>query len=272
MNKVPRFNLENVQLEAKHPLDVSSSLWPVLQRNARAAFAGQFCVSEEHSPEDLLLSALPSDAPRLSVQGPNQRSLSEIDYFVKFDDLPRYRDTLRKPQLLVGNELAADQSISRPSLIIARLEGQAVGHLYVADNVSGATERTQPQKWCLIFKNDRWIREVVVLPEFQHRGIGLAMSRLALKSAMVGQPFSTYAWPLENPEVANMLDLPGVVATSMGQVQPFGPPDKSLPAEQSRYHHRNARRLSRRIEALPGFRQALSEMRPPRSWGVDASR
>lgn len=254
------FNLSGIQLEARHPYDVNAIVWPILQRNARAAFSDSLLGESNHSD----LSTV--------IETSHQRSQTEIDHFVKLHDTARYRDTRRNPQLLVGNEFADNQSFSRPSLITAQAEGRIVGHLYVADNVSGETEKIQAKKRLLRTRNYRFIREAVVIPEFQHRGIVLAMAHLALKGAQIGQPFSAYAWPLENNEVSGLLSLPGITRTNMGPVQPFGPPEISAPAEQHRYQHRSARRLGRQIAALPGFKAALKDIRPPRVWNGAASK
>lgn len=259
MTETDNFDLKGIQLEARHPLDVNKSFWPILQQNALLAFTDSLVLPKITTTED---------GAYAEVRAP-VRTQEEVGFFVKIRQPQYYRDTRRNPNLLVGKEFNADQSFSRPSLIIARDGGDIVGHLYVADNVSGATEKIREQKRNGRLHKHRFIREVVVRPEYQHRGIALAMAHLALKGAMFGQPASAYAYPEADVAATNtalLLKFKGLNCHLVGPSNPFGPEDLAEAVDMYRYSHRNARSLARQIGRLPGAEAAFKSMKPIRSW------
>jgi len=237
------FNLTGVQLESRHPLDLNNSVWPLLQRNAQLAFTDSLLESGQPTNPILDTSdylSLEGEYALRAIEknnydnGLHKRTQSEIDCFVKIDPQKAgpiaYRELRRHPERYAGKETDTSPSYSESSIITTRI-----------------------------------IQEVIVRPEYQHRGIALAMVHLALKQSGFRQPVSATAWPAESAAAASLLVMPGIVGQVEPQLSyPFG--SGAEPAETYFYHHPSSRKLFSQIAKLPGMTEALRSMKPARVW------
>lgn len=162
------------------------------------------------------------------------RSQDEIDELVDWNDPERYYKSHEDPNSEVGKRFNANQSYTGQKVAVA-VEAdsmKAIGFAYAANNVSGSTEAERTAKRLSVVKNYLWLREVAVLPEHQHQGVGQFLGSMLLKYASDRQPVTAYIWPEEISFLEGVLTKLGFSATGEQPVKIFG--ETSEPVRQVR--------------------------------------
>lgn len=156
-------------------------------------------------------------------RGLRNRSREEIDALVGWNEPDRYYESHIDPNSEVGRRFNSSQIYFNPKVAVATEDGEPIGFIYSANNVSGRHKAEIATKRLFVAKRYLWLREVVVRPDKQGRGIAKAMGRTLLKAADEDQPVSTYVWPEEIPHIQEKLAGLGFAPTGDSPVKPFGP-------------------------------------------------
>ncbi len=145
---------------------------------------------------------------------------------------------------LSSGRLYAGQKFAKPTLAQAHIGERLVGFACMADNTSGSyMKRTAKMHgWTPdgLARRYAWMREFVVDPAEQRRGIATALGLLMLSNRSPEQPMSAYTWA-ENPggeALVRAWDMqPGVDEETGGidydPVEIFG--TDATPAQQARW-------------------------------------
>jgi GNAT superfamily N-acetyltransferase len=161
------------------------------------------------------------------------RSQTEIDALVDWQDPNRYFTSHIDPNTEVGKRFNDHQSFTQPRVALATDGDETVGFAYSAYNVSGKTQAIQTLKRLNVAKNYLWIREMAVKPDHQRLGIAQAMGRALLKESVDEQPVTAYIWPDEISFLGDAVEWFWFLPTSEQQVKVFG--DDTEPIKQVRY-------------------------------------
>ena len=153
---------------------------------------------------------------------PEERTLSDIDTFVNWNNTPEFYRGMNDPNLQVGKQLRADQQYWNPTLAVATVSGLPVGFAYAANNVSGKYQIERWAKRASVIKNFLWLRNVVVHPDFQGNGIATKLVTSLLSDAKALQPVSAYVYREETPDVAKTLERHAFRVTGVSDAYPFG--------------------------------------------------
>lgn len=173
------------------------------------------------------------------------RTQAEIDALVEWDEPTLFYESHLDPNSQVGKRYNANQSYSKPRVVVAMEAGGPVGFAFSAHNVSGATERDRLVKRLSVVKNYLWLREVAVRPEFQRQGIAKELGRKLLKDAIPFQPPTAYVWPDEIGFLQGALERVGFSATGEQDVKVFG--EESAPIRQVRLQAPSARSVLQKL-------------------------
>ncbi len=162
------------------------------------------------------------------------RSREEIEALAGWNDPDRFATSHINPNTEVGRRYNPNQTYYDPMLAIAEADGVVAGFAYTAHNVSGPNEAVRRAKSVFPSKRYLWLREAVVHPDFQHRGVAVALGSALLSAAGVNknQPVSTYIWPDEMPSLQPRLTRLGFRAQDETRVAIFG--EGSEPVRQVR--------------------------------------
>lgn len=169
-------------------------------------------------------------------------------------DTATYIDSRRDPASLIGSVWHGNMDIHGSRLLVAYDEPdncRPVGYLLSANNVSGETRLSRSLKRLSVVKNYHWIREVVVDPPYQRRGIGMQLlyDSFAGLTALPWQPGSAYAWPEENPQADSFLRKAGFERGPDEELAGvFG--EGSEPVRQARYQAKSAAAVCRHIKEI----------------------
>lgn len=177
------------------------------------------------------------------------RSQEEIDFFV---GTPQHFDEVsHRPQgRLEGGSLNANQGYFRPRIVIAYDKDKPVGFINTADNVSGDSLEIRSKKMQGRLKRYRTAIEAAVDPEYQGRGIGVALALGWLMTADHLQTGTAYTFPEELPEADKLVQKLG--GKSMGEPSPkkrFG--EATAPVLQEGYKLITARWAARKLLLNP---------------------
>ncbi|MGF7229246.1 MAG: GNAT family N-acetyltransferase [Candidatus Saccharibacteria bacterium] len=180
------------------------------------------------------------------------RTNSEIDELVSWDNPGRFYRSHMDPNSEVGEAFNANQDFRYPKVAVARQDGEPTGFAYSAHNVSGASVAIREAKHYSIIKNYLWLREVVVDPMHRERGVGTALVEALLrdKTTIPYQPVATYIWPSEMPTMQSTLERRGFRETGSQRVKLFGHAGEVV---QTRMQARSVRGLLGSISAAQAF-------------------
>lgn len=183
-----------------HPAELDEQYWRALQGIAKVSLTESMRAVNRDKPE--------LDAQRL----------------VDWDDPERYCVSHLDPNTERGRRYNARQEYVDPRVAVAFNDaGQRVGFAYTAHNVSGSFVERRA-KLLMPSKRYLWLRDVVVLPEYQESGVATDMVAGLLESPEVDerQPVSTYIWPQLMPVLASILQRHGFEDRGSMEVYPFG--------------------------------------------------
>ena len=232
-----QFRLENISFRVEEPLPGAE--WPEIQKLRYMAYS----------------SAIPRRTP------------DEMRYLTQHNNSAAFLVSCRDPHFSVGQgRLFPDQAFANPTIAKAYdANRRLVGFASAADNVSG---RFAVERWIKMRGTAHryaWLREVVVHPDLQRRGIGRALGALMLDRFDDGQPVSAYTWR-ENPageRFAQSLGLEemrgedGEVVEEV--VYPFGA--ARSPAAQVRWSGKTASEVQQHIISDEAAHEAILSAR-----------
>lgn len=183
-------------------------------------------ISDEGWVEAQLLQR---DAFSHTLEGNNKEDIAQL---VGLSDPHRFIASHRDPNIEVGNRFTDNQEFNRPRVAIAKKGEDLVGFAYSADNISGTTLQ-RAVKRNFVTKNYLWLREFVVHPDYQQKGIAKRMGKLILEDANVKQPVTAYIWPeVKGTDfLEGVLSDLGFIRTGSRDVKIFGlnrPPIKQV--------------------------------------------
>jgi GNAT superfamily N-acetyltransferase len=173
------------------------------------------------------------------------RSLSEIDELVGWDDPDRFYTSHADPMTEVGKRFNDDQSYTHPRVAVATSGKELLGFAYSAHNTSGSTDNERQKKRLSIVKNYLWLREIAVRPDHQQQGVAISLSRLLLKDAIRLQPVTAYVWPEEVDFLPGILGSLGFQETGEQQVILYG--QDSDPVKQVRMQAKSAHSVLKKL-------------------------
>jgi len=183
-----------------HPAELDEQYWRALQGIAKVSLTESMTAANRDEPE--------LDAQKL----------------VDWDNPERYHASHLDPNTERGRRYNARQEYVSPRVAVAFNDaGQRIGFAYTAHNVSGSYVERRA-KLLMPSKRYLWLRDVVVLPEYQEDGVATGMVAGLLESPEVDerQPVSTYIWPQLMPALASTLQRHGFEDRGSTEVHPFG--------------------------------------------------
>lgn len=136
---------------------------------------------------------------------PDSRKAEDISHLVNATDIWRYAETRLDPNMAIGREFGVGQRFYAPHVVIAEKEGEVVGYLYSALNISGGGLHRAVKRATAPHKIYNWQREVAVAPDHQHKGVARAMLAVGLQQRDARHPVTAYVWKDELPELYNEL-------------------------------------------------------------------
>ncbi len=190
------------------------------------------------------------------------RPQADIDYLIDWDDPEAFRASRLDPQEAVRRgRLYKDQSFRKPLVALAANEDRVVGYAYMADNTSGNFVERQI-KMLGVAKRYAWLREIAVLPEYQHRGIAHVLTYLSLERRDSLQPVTAYVWE-ENASARGLLHSFGFERSPQDQVpadfKAFG--EYARPAKMYRLAAKSASLVLLKILTNPGAYSAIKAVK-----------
>jgi len=134
----------------------------------------------------------------------------------------------------VGKRFYSNQVYTHTRLAIATIDRTIVGYGYSAHNASGGGGPSEEHNDSLMARLERraklmsidfnylWIRDIVVHPDFQGRGIANEIGRTLLEDGYGHQPVAAYTFPTDLPQVESKLLGLGFERTSEPEPNAFG--------------------------------------------------
>ncbi len=223
----PEFNLKGLNFWVGKPEDLEIEHWQQIQSIAKLAFTASFGRVDE----------------------------AGIDHLLHIGDVERFRDGRIDPQVDVADGRLNNGEFSFIRIALALNGEEIVGETLVADNTSGPSEfirhtkmRISPSLPIPKFGQRRyaWIRETVVRPDFQHRGIAHTLGYRALHTRHPRQPVSTYEWDATYKDSERLESL-GFKFTGGNLRKPFG---NDQEVYQSRFQAKRAGRVKDGIASI----------------------
>jgi GNAT superfamily N-acetyltransferase len=195
MSKTPNFELEGITFRKDRANKIDQPTWRQIQGVERKAFSAGL-----------------------------GRPQADIDHLLDWYSPQRYGEERTKPMVAVERgRLRKNQLITKPRVVVAYDEDRPVGYTYVANNTSGSSNWERHEKMWVPGKHYAWVREIAVDPEYQHRGIALAMGYLAVEKVRPTQPVTAYIWE-ENADLLALANYLGLNETGRSENEyPFGP-------------------------------------------------
>lgn len=186
-----------------------------------------------------------------------RRDSSDIDYWLKVEDLEAFKATRLDPSVAVSSgELNPNQSFAHAVMVVAYEGETPVGVAYNADNTSGGNAIIRGAKMMSTARRYAWFKEMAVRPDFQRRGIAYAMTALILGERHPQQPATAYVW--------KDLGYMGKILGSIGFKDDGSNPSYPRPFGKKRPHvvqHRlvapSCDLVTKKIMAVPGAESAL---------------
>ncbi len=194
------------------------------------------------------------------------RSEEEIAYLSQKDNSLEFFGGCLDPQFAVKTgRLYGDQGFANLTVARAFDGNELVGFGYAADNVSGRFAAERWAKMHTLANRYAWLREVVVHPDMQKRGIGTALGTIMLDHFDDRQPVSAYTWK-ENRAGQNFVRSLGLTRSEDKEglilrpqpVYPFGPGTKA--ASQIRWSGAVSG-VHDYVTAQPEGKRAMDEVR-----------
>jgi len=241
MPSSPEFNTEDLRFWVGSPDTLSMMSWKQMQTVA----------------EEAMLAVSPDE---------------EVAWAIHKSDTVRFARGRRDPQVEVQAGRLNEGEFSNLGVAAAfNDKDKIVGYSYSADNTSGNPAFVRRLKMNISpalpvpkvgHRRYAWIRETMVHPEYQHRGIAHVLGYLSIAERHPKQPVAIYEWEPASRIVDSLQNL-GLERTGAQIKQPYGAGSK--PKELVRFAASRAQTVMDNIHGLsPSAAQAIENAQKSR--------
>lgn len=196
MAEQPHFSLEGLTFRHTKASKIFQPEWRDIQELERKAFSAAL------------------DRPQI-----------DIDHLLDWYSPQKYSEDRTAPMTAIDRgRLRSNQLITKPRAVLAYDGQKPIGYLGHAKNTSNIYTETDLELRLKMWSGKGryvWMREIAVLPDYQHRGIALTMGYLALEKAG-SDDVSAYVWEENQAMVDNAGRLGFEITDTMRDEHPFG--------------------------------------------------